>query len=54
MIKEPIDKIIGINLGNRKLSMFVEIHPLFWALGYLSFDSASAITVGCFTVGIEY
>jgi len=49
-----MDKIAGLKISNWDLSIFIELHPLFWGVGYLSFDNATAITVGCFTIGVEY
>ena len=50
---EGIDKLMGIAFP-WSFSMFLEFHPFFWGIGYLSADTSTAITFACFTLGVEY
>ena len=53
--EKPIDLMIGVQFAPRfNPSLFIEFHPLFWGVGYVSFSKSTAITLGCFTFGVEY
>ena len=54
-IKNSIDIMMGVQFAPRlNPSLFIEFHPLFWGVGYVSFSKSTAITLGCFTFGVEY